>query len=67
MPRPQRAYSSRCSSTMTSRFQAPPSWRTQASVAALVQCEMAMKWIEVWRLARERSCRKSFSLTLRGG
>jgi hypothetical protein len=33
----------------------------------LVQCEMAMKWIEVWRLARERSCRKSFSLTLRGG
>jgi hypothetical protein len=35
-------------------------------VAAGVQWEIATKWMEVWRFARVRSVRKSFSVTFVG-
>jgi len=64
MPRPHSAYSSRSWSTITSTFQAPPSFLTHSVVAAGVQCDIATKWMEVCLFARVRSVRKSFSETV---
>jgi len=64
MPKPHNAYKSRSWSTMTSTFHAPPILLTHSAVASGVQCDIAMKWMDVCLLARTRRRTKSFSATI---